>query len=412
MFKKFLTGLFLFWMVFAPVSAINSTQVFAASKCDGVIVTEIMPNPASPLSDSTDEWIELKNTTGTDIDISSCKIKDMKGLVKEYAIPAETVLNANGFVVFYSRDTKISLNNDTDGVIFADSTGTLISQTALYKNAPDGQSFVLNGSIWEWTQDVTPGFEKTVGTGTPGDTVDSTCEGLIISELMPDPASPLSDTNDEWIELYNEGGEAVNIGGCILADTQKTGSTHEYKIPNATLAPGGFIVFYSKNTKISLNNDGDSARILSPDKKVIFDTQNYGKAKAGQSWAYDGEKWFWTVAPTAGALNIIDIAEETSSSKSSSKKASSAKKKSTVKAKTKSKPVAKSSKSSKKKSADGAEVLGANTEDGNSPQGKISDKMMGYILVTLAGVLLVGYVIYINKDFIYENTLKKFRRNG
>lgn len=411
--KKYILIIFTLLGTIASLFIMSSQSASASSSCQGIIISEIMPNPALPLSDSIYEWTELKNTTVVDLDISGCKIKDMKGLVKEYVIPSGTVISANGFLVFYSRDTKISLNNDTDGMTFLDSTGTLISQTALYKNAPDGQSFVLNGSTWEWTADVTPGFEKiNDGSGAPADG-GNTCEGLIISELMPDPVSPLTDTTDEWIEIYNESGDPVNAGGCILTDTQKPGSTHEYKIVGGMLAPGGFMVFYSKNTKISLNNDGDSVRVLSSDKKVIFETQNYGKAEAGQSFAYDGSKWAWTVAMTPGALNVIEIAEDSSAAKASSKKAAASKSKSAaVKAKTKSKPVSKSS-STKKKTADGAGVLGANTEDEATENAKkINDKMMGYILVGLSAVLLVGYIVWINKDFIYENSIKKFRRNS
>ncbi len=410
-YKYLSVGLFLFWGFLASFFCMESLQVQAVSSCNGIIISEIMPNPPSSLSDSNDEWVELKNTTGYDIDISGCRLKDTKGSLKEYIVPPGTVISTNGFTVFYNRDTKISLNNDTDGMTFLDFTGTLLSQTALYKNAPDGQSFVLNGSVWEWTADVTPGFEKTNNVDTPTDTSVNTCEGLIVSELMPDPVSPLTDTNDEWIEIYNESGEPVNISGCILADTQKAGSNHEYKISGSTLASGGFMVFYSKNTKISLNNDGDTVRVLSPDKKVIFESQNYVKAQAGQSWAYDGSKWSWTVATTAGALNVIETAEESSTARAGSKKTASSKntKASTSKAKTKSSPLAKSS-GTKKKSANGAEVLGANSEDDAIAQGKVNDKMMGYILVGLSAVLLVGYVVWINKDFLYENIIKKFRR--
>lgn len=414
MFKKFWTILFLFWAFLAPFFSIDIHTAFAASKCDGVIISEIMPNPASPLSDSTDEWIELKNTTDIDIDISSCKLKDMAGSVKEYVMPAETVMSAKGFLVFYNRDTKISLNNDTDGAYFLAPDGGPVSQTTLYKNAPAGQSYALKGNIWEWTGDVTPGFEKSSGGDIPTDGI-NTCEGLVVSEIMPDPVSPLSDTNDEWIEIYNETNEPVNLGGCVLADTYKSGSTKEYKIVGEALAPGGFMVFYSKDTKISLNNtDGDSVRMLSSDKRIVFETQNYGKAQPGQSWAYDGDKWAWTVAPTAGALNTIEAPEEKSSDKSSAtnKKSSAKSKSQDSKTKTKSKPVAKKSKDDKK-GADSSDVLGASTEgEESSNGGKISDKTMGYVLVVLAGALLVGYVIYIKKDYIYENIIEKFRRDN
>ncbi|MDO8507169.1 MAG: lamin tail domain-containing protein [bacterium] len=409
MLKKYLfVGFFLFWVLLCPFFAVNSSKVFAASKCDGVIISEFMPYPASG-----SEWVEVFNTNEYQTDISECSLADSLDTPSHrYDIPDGTIVESKGYFVFYDN---FYLNNDgPDKARLLSAGNETVSERSYNKPIPKGQSYVFNGTSWEWTKDVTPGFEKSAGgTDTPVDSGSgNTCEGLIVSELMPDPASPLTDADDEWIEIYNESGEPVNAGGCILTDTQKAGSTHEYKIAGGTLAPGGFMVFYSKDTKISLNNDGDNVRILSPDKKVIFETQNYGKAQAGQSWAYDGDKWAWTAAPTAGALNVIEILEETSVAKTSSKKTASNKRKTTAsKPKTTSKPVSKTA-SPKKKSADGAEVLGANTEDEDSIQGKVNDKVMGYVLVTLAGVLLVGYVIYINKDFIYENSIKKFRRDG
>lgn len=409
MFKYLSVGLFLFWGFGASSFCVEPSKVQAAPSCSGVIISEIMPNPATG-----NEWIEVFNTNEYQTDISECSLIDSLDTPSHrYDIPDGTVVESKGYFVFYDN---FYLNNDSqDKVRLLSVSNETVAERSYDKPIPKGQSYVFNGTSWGWTKDVTPGFEKGVGgTEVPVDSGNgNTCDGLIISELMPDPASPLTDTDDEWIEIYNESGEPVNAGGCILTDTQKAGSTHEYKIAGGTLAPGGFMVFYSKDTKISLNNsDGDSVRILSSDKKIIFETQNYGKSQAGRSWAYDGDKWFWTVAPTAGALNVIEIAEENVTTKASSKKIASSKSKSTAsKAKTTSKPVSKTV-SSKKKSADGAEVLGANTEDEDSIQGKVNDKVMGYVLVTLAGVLLVGYVVYINKDFIYENSIKKFRRNS
>lgn len=395
---------------------------FAASKCDGVIVSELMPNPADPLSDSTDEWIELKNTTDADVDISACKIKDAKGTVREFTIPEQTVISANGFTIFYSRDTKISLNNDTDGVTLLSPEGDTLYQTPDYKNAPAGESFVLNGTAWEWTTDPTPGFEKVYDPDPPpAEENQNTCQGIIISELMPDPSPPQTDSDDEWIEIFNQTEAPVDIGGCILADTYKSGSTHEYQIPGGILAAGGFKVFYSKDTKISLNNaDGDSVRLLSPEKKVMFETQNYGKSHAGESWAYDGQSWFWSGALTPGALNVIETIEDQPAPKSpasevkkkkSSASSSKSKKPATSKAK-KLKPLAKNG-NSKKKSAQGGKVLGANTENGNKENspGKINDKAMGYILVTLSAATLVGYVGWINKDMILNSRVLEKIRN-
>lgn len=403
-----MVGLFLFWGLMTSLFVIFPVKVQGQASYSGIIISEILPNPASPLSDTTDEWIEIKNTNTSEVDISGCKLKDKNGTVKEYSVPPNTVISPNGFVVFYSRDTKISLNNDTDGAVMQDPRGGLIVETVAYKNAPSGQSFVLKSNEWGWSADMTPGFELSSARDVPSPgAVANSCTGLIISEIMPDPVSPLTDTSDEWIEIYNETGDAIDVGGCILADTYKPGSTHEYNIPPGILQPGGFMVLYSKNTKINLNNsDGDSVRILSSDRKVVFETGNYGKAKAGQTWAYDGDKWYWTVTSTAGALNAIE--QEEGASPKKTKNASSKGKSTSEKTKSKSKPVSKTS-SSKKKTTEAAEVLGVNSQD-DAEEGKISDKVMGYILVGLSAALLVGYVVWINKDFLMEHTVDRLKK--
>ncbi len=403
--KYWLLGLFLILASFALLFLIGSIPAHAASKCDNVIISEIMPNPAIPLLDSLDEWIELENTTGSDIDLGGCKLKDVKGSVHEFAIPSGRTISANGFAVFYSRDTKISLNNNEDGMIFLAPDGAIISQTPDYRNAPSGKSFAFNGSGWDWAEPTDGAVNITVSG--PDSTGGGGCDGLIISELMPNPASPQTDASDEWIEIFNTTDSAINSGGCILTDVLKPGSTHDYVMPSGSIESGIFQVFYSRDTKISLNNDGDQVRLLNPDKSLIFETPNYGNAAAGQSFAYDGKNWSWTTVSTPGEINEITVPDQAGSgAKSGSKKA--AKSKGASKAKRSSKSAsAKLAKSGKSSSGASGDVLGDSTGGNTDNAKKINDKVLGYILIILACAAPIGYLAYTKKEWLLDMPISR-----
>jgi hypothetical protein len=50
---------------------------------------------------------------------------------------------------------------------------------------------------------------------------------------------------------------------------------------------------------------------LWPDKtKVVSQTENYGNAKEGLSWAKGDNGWAWTILPTPGTQNQIVIIQE------------------------------------------------------------------------------------------------------
>lgn len=153
-------------------------------------------------------------------------------------------------------------------------------------------------------------------------------EGLkppTITELLPNPASPLTDSADEFIELFNPNDQAFNLEGYLL----ETGTTtkHRYTFPAGTvLQPGAYAAFFSASTGLSLSNSGGQARLLDPEYTVLSETLVYDTAKDNQSWSYIDGKWQWSSTPTPNAANAISaIKADSSASKSSasSKKSSS-----------------------------------------------------------------------------------------
>lgn len=125
-------------------------------------------------------------------------------------------------------------------------------------------------------------------------------KNIIINELLPHPEDG---TDFEFIELYNNSEDEVDLGGWILSD----GVTN-FPIPlGIKISPFGYLVFYKTETKISLNDSGDTIQLFFPNGEVA-DLVLYGSADLQLAWARgpNGD-WSWTDMSTPSAQNIIHI---------------------------------------------------------------------------------------------------------
>src|SRR3989338_2243702 len=96
------------------------------------------------------------------------------------------------------------------------------------------------------------GEEETTTTAGPYSTA------IQLSELLPNPST--SETEDEFIELYNSGDEEVDLTGWQLVD--ESGQTHTI---DGSIGAKRYYAWYRSDTKISLNNTGDTISLLQPD---------------------------------------------------------------------------------------------------------------------------------------------------
>jgi hypothetical protein len=214
---------------------------------------------------------------------------------------------------------------------------------------------------------------------------------LELNELLPDPAAPLTDAADEFVEIYNPNDTPIDLNGYVI----KTGATLSTK---HTLAAGvvpaaGYLALKSGTTKIALSNSGSSVALFDPDGHQLGATITYPKAKTGQAWARADDTWSWTATPTPGAPNVMQEPSVTAGSpaKPASSKASSSSKAKTSTAKATKAP--KATTASAKTTSDPAA--------GTTPGGH-------WLLFALAG-LTIAYVIY---EFRYDIQNFYYRLRG
>ena len=119
-----------------------------------IFINEILPSPAGP--DAEEEWIEIFNKNNFEVDLSDWKIKDTTGRTKTYTFPKETKISAKGFLVLKRPITKITLNNNGDGVSLIQPDGKIVDQIS-YEKAIHDQSYNRTESGWVWSNNLTPG---------------------------------------------------------------------------------------------------------------------------------------------------------------------------------------------------------------------------------------------------------------
>ncbi len=140
-----------------------------------------------------------------------------------------------------------------------------------------------------------------------------------ISEVLPNPAPPQTDANDEFVELYNPNDKAFDLGGFMV----QVGTTtlHKYTFTDGTnIEPHKFTAFYASDTNLSLSNSDGQVKLLDPGGNVLGETDEYVNAKDGYAWVKADGLWQWTTSPTPNGVNVITSPPVSSQSSSSSKK--------------------------------------------------------------------------------------------
>ncbi len=144
---------------------------------ENVFINEVMPSPEGP--DAENEWIELFNVNGFEVDLSNWQLRDRVGAFKTYTFPQNTSIAAFGFLLCPRTETSITLQNSGD-ILELLSPGGEIAHSIEYPKASRGQSYnrlpekeplTKQGvSNWQWSTTPTPGTENLISQPQKGET--------------------------------------------------------------------------------------------------------------------------------------------------------------------------------------------------------------------------------------------------
>ena len=125
-------------------------------------ITELLPNPGSPRTDATDEFVELYNPNAVPFDLSGFILEAGLTGNKHYTFPAGTTIPARTFVAYFSETTKLSLSNTSGKVILLDPLQRVISQSDTYATAKDDVAWARANGAWYWTTQPTPNASNVI----------------------------------------------------------------------------------------------------------------------------------------------------------------------------------------------------------------------------------------------------------
>jgi len=125
---------------------------------------------------------------------------------------------------------------------------------------------------------------------------------ILINEIMPNPEG--EDADQEWIELYNQGKEPVDLFGWSLDDKEGESKTYRFTEP-IQIKAGSYYLLGQAESKLVLNNTTEEVRLFNPINELAG-LVKYEKAK--EAFAYARQKdgrFIWTKITTPGKANTI-----------------------------------------------------------------------------------------------------------
>lgn len=223
-----------------------------------------------------------------------------------------------------------------------------------------------------------------------------------ITELLPNPASPASDSTDEYIELYNPNDQPLDLMGYKL----QTGNTFSYShtFNDTKLVAYEYKAFLITETKVILSNSGGQARLLDPDGVVVAQTNVYDNANDGDAWALINGAWQWTTKSTPNAPNELTLPIL----KVASTKAPTVKK-ATVTKTSKPKATAKVASAKTTKSPKTSKTAATPSTQSNQDPEELPPTIHPTILAGVGAITLL-YAVYEYRHDAH-NALKRFQRN-
>jgi hypothetical protein len=134
---------------------------------------------------------------------------------------------------------------------------------------------------------------------------------MVINEFLPRAGTDWNQdgqTNvyDEFIEVKNNGPVDEDLAGWQLDDVADGGSA-PYTLPSVKLKPGERRVFYGLETKILLDDSGDTVRLINK-QNVVVDARSYGvieKMDISRCRLPDGYYWRDACFATPGNENAL-----------------------------------------------------------------------------------------------------------
>jgi hypothetical protein len=199
-----------------------------------LLINEFLAHTDAPELD----FIELFNYSAQPVTLDGCILTDDPATNK-FVLPAGTTIPARGFLVYNQDQLHFALEAAGETIYLIDPARTRVIDAVRFK--AQGNS-ISTGRF----PDGAPRFSR-LQSKTPGSSNSPMLiHDIVINEIMYHPIS--GERDDEYVELYNRGFTAVNLGGWRLADGI------EFSFPANFMIPANGYVVVANNVSRLLTN--------------------------------------------------------------------------------------------------------------------------------------------------------------
>jgi phosphatidylserine/phosphatidylglycerophosphate/cardiolipin synthase-like enzyme len=291
---------------------------------------EILSNSSSDGSAFPEgEWIELLNTGSATIDLNGWSIIDGMGNVT-ILDPGTLVFNQTQGSTSIDADERrlVQFSGDTElwdyynQLMLRDASGTVVDSAWYATNYGQNISLVqddVESDPWVPSTWMTPGHPD------PGQTPST--GAAVFTEVFPDAVG--SDSQQwplgEWIEIYNNGSSALDVGGWKFQAAGRSLTLHQFNMPlqsTSIIQPGevalvalnGTTSFYLKHTTpdsiVMIDGNGDMVDSISwtstveGESLIAPNSTHAGAGPSGTAAAVDSH-WIQSAWATPGEVNPI-----------------------------------------------------------------------------------------------------------
>ena len=290
----------------------------------GLYINEFMASNATTICDSFgsySDWIELYNSTDTDMDISGFGISDNLSQPMKYRFPDGTTIAAKGYLVVFCSGNEGMQNGELhapfglrsygEDVVIANRAGRIIDSYSFKNQETDVSVARIPDGAGEFQSNSqpSPGYPNTGAGYSAFDAANRLpLGGVYISEFGGSTGSVASD----WVELHNSTGSAVSLAGYGISNNPKNPA--KWVFPDISIEPGEYLLLYAtgsadkaqkKNLKLNfcISSTGEALFFFDPNGKLI-DKLSAGRMRSGQSYGRDGsDNRYYYADPTPGAQN-------------------------------------------------------------------------------------------------------------
>lgn len=272
-------------------------QVDQAVTTTGIVINELLASNSAGDTDEYgdhDDWIEIYNTTATEVDLGGFFLSDDPANPGQWTFPGGTTVPANGYLIVWADGEpdqgplhatfKLSASGETlilsdaslartDSVIF----GAQIADLG-YARVPNGTGpFKIQQTTFMAANDLMPAGN-----------------GVVINEILASNIAGVVDEagdHEDWIELYNNNDQAVDLTGFFISDDASI--PDKYVFPAGTILPAhGYMILWADDESaegpfhagFKLSANGEVVIFSAPDGQIL-DNAPFGTQTADVAFA-------------------------------------------------------------------------------------------------------------------------------